>query len=119
MILFGIFSLLICGNAAYAATSSTYISANDTSASGSNVNMSGYVSMFGHNNIISTEDLWVELYKDDSTWYSYDTRIGGQKLSPNVAASFAYSVVKYDYYVWLDPDGANHIGCVGYGEAVN
>ncbi|MFC5402599.1 hypothetical protein [Cohnella soli] len=119
LILLGVFAALMLTNTAFAATSSATIGVNDTYATGSIVQMNGTIAVSGKNNAVSTERLWVELYKDDSTFWSYDTRIDGALLPVNSTASYKSSVSSYNYYVWLDPDGPNHTGCSGNGSAVN
>lgn len=107
---------MLFASAAFAATSSTYITSTMTGADGCDHSMAGNVTTSGQNYDSSTEDLWVELYRSVS---GPDTRISGSMMAVGGNTSFSNNVASGTYYVHLDPDGPNYTGCNGYGQSVN
>ncbi|MFD2169658.1 hypothetical protein [Tumebacillus lipolyticus] len=111
---------LLVGSSAYSAgTSSAFIGYYDTYAKGSTVPMKGTVSVEGYSNPMSTNEVWVEVYKQNCGACA-DSKQFSQELSPNSSFSnFTFTASEANYYIWLDPDGPNYDGCVASGSAKN
>lgn len=119
-ILGSLFASLLLVNTAFAAgTSSASIGINDTYSKGQITSMNGSVKVSGSNANTSTNQLWVELYRDDGSFWSYDSRISGSQAEIGGNVSYSSSVSSDKYYIWLDPDGPDYKGCSGSGKAVN
>ncbi|KJB86988.1 hypothetical protein AZ66_15675 [Paenibacillus sp. E194] len=119
-ILFSFFASMVLVNTAFASgTSSASIGIYDTYAKGQITPMDGTVKVSGSNAKTSTNELWIELYRDDGTFWSYDSRVSGSQAAVGGSVNFSSSVKSDKYYIWLDPDGPDYKGCSGSGKAVN
>lgn len=98
--------------------SEAYIAYNQEGQSGTPASMNGTVTVSGQNNTGSSNDVWVELYKDV---VGVDTLVNGLKIPPSTTLKTLYTenVATGSYYIHLDPAGTLYNSVIGYGKAQN